>query len=692
MLNTASDNCPVTLLIGGCTLTETQRITSALRNAGQIAHVHAALNLVDLEEQLESGAFDLVLINCDNSLIDCRLAASMARDLSQHAGIILLTHKPGDLLEFALQQGVRDVLDAGDTARLVFVVKREHLAVRDQAELRKLHQALIEAEERFTQVIGASKDAIAYVHEGMHIRANAIYLQMFGFTDESELDGLPVMDLVAETSRPTVKKILRALGDKETQTHELACQDAQGRKFAALMEFSPGALDGEPCTQITIRDQSKQRQLQERIDALATHDQDTGLPNRSSFSAALERTLAIAAGDGANIGLAQVCIANYAEIVEQQGLQHGIDILGATANLLRQHIDPRASLARLTDQTLIVMCNDSTRLTHALEAALSELGLYAHGHTDRGIAPIYAIGLVQSPADPSITASDWIDRSGQATRVARLQGDNQMATYSEEIVPSAPPTLLVANSLLTDVADALAHDNLELLYQPIVSLQGDTRENYAVTARLRDSRGAWQESDKIGLGVDNNELAVKLDRWIILHALEQLVAVRRNGDKLNFCFKLSAASVLDDNILLWICDQLREFQAKGAWLVFQFRAQDICAAIAPAQQLIEGLKKINCNISVSNFTDDKNNLVLLDRIPIDFVRLSGDYLTNLNRNEQQKALRTLVQSIHTRKIKTIIGHVEDANSVAQLWNVGVNYIQGGFLQEASPKLHPGDEQ
>jgi EAL domain-containing protein (putative c-di-GMP-specific phosphodiesterase class I) len=99
---------------------------------------------------------------------------------------------------------------------------------------------------------------------------------------------------------------------------------------------------------------------------------------------------------------------------------------------------------------------------------------------------------------------------------------------------------------------------------------------------------------------------------------------------------------------------------------------------------MEGLKKINCKVAISNFSNGPSSDSLLEHLPIDIVKLSPEFMTNLaNDTKRQDALQEINRQLQDDGLTTIASGVEDANSLAVLWNVGVNYIQGYFLQEPS---------
>ena len=237
------------------------------------------------------------------------------------------------------------------------------------------------------------------------------------------------------------------------------------------------------------------------------------------------------------------------------------------------------------------------------------------------------------------------------------------------------------------IDNALANDGFRLKFQPIVSLQGDTRENYSVYLRLIDEEGKELEPDTFLSPAQDARRLAEIDRWVVRNAIRELASHRRDGNKIVFNIILSRAGLEDESMLLWICDCLREFRAKGSWLVFQFRETDLRAALQPARELIIGLKKINCRIAVNNYTGSENMDALLKHLDVDIVKLSPEFMRDLATNaQQQERMQTVNRRLQEAGYRTVASSVEDAGSLAILWNIGVNYIQGYFLQEPSSTI------
>ena len=174
-------------------------------------------------------------------------------------------------------------------------------------------------------------------------------------------------------------------------------------------------------------------------------------------------------------------------------------------------------------------------------------------------------------------------------------------------------------------------------------------------------------------------------------AIEELTH-QKSDHKINFHIQLSREGALDNSMLSWVCDCLREFKVKGNGLYFQFD-YDLLLENPPAlESFIDGLKKINCRIACNNVVQGPLDQSLLLRQPIDIARYATSVIDSLRDNPaSREPLAELNAGIHEMGIKTLAGGVDDAHTLELLWWMGVDQVQGEFLQKAVPTYMPANE-
>ena len=86
--------------------------------------------------------------------------------------------------------------------------------------------------------------------------------------------------------------------------------------------------------------------------------------------------------------------------------------------------------------------------------------------------------------------------------------------------------------------------------------------------------------------------------------------------------------------------------------------------------------------AIEGFGSGRDSMGLLESVPLDFIKIDGTIIQGLSADPQlQMKVRSLVEAARRHDIRTIGERVEDANTMAVLWQLGVQYIQGYFVNE-----------
>ncbi|WP_455220167.1 PAS domain S-box protein, partial [Kaarinaea lacus] len=107
-----------------------------------------------------------------------------------------------------MRNGAAFCVPAEEQELFQIVVEREFNNLRERRNQRETKSMLVESEKRNRALIESSKDAIAYIHEGMHIYVNQSYLELFGYDDIEEVEVIPIMDMIASEHQQAFKELL----------------------------------------------------------------------------------------------------------------------------------------------------------------------------------------------------------------------------------------------------------------------------------------------------------------------------------------------------------------------------------------------------------------------------------------------------------------------------------------------------
>ncbi|MBU2012351.1 MAG: EAL domain-containing protein [Gammaproteobacteria bacterium] len=672
----------IRLLILEDSQNEAERLVSLFRNAGQATRVHRLTSSDDLAEALKQ-TWDLLINAPQSENLDPSEAISAIRRQAKDIPILQLTAgNDAEAITEALMLGAQDALPQGEDEWLLLVANRELANLEERRARRSAEVALREAEKRCQLLLDSSVDAIAYVHDGMHIYANRAYLELFGYDDVEDLEGMPMIDLISGTDQSRFKTFLKNYQSMEGSA-ELACGGvrADGDTLKIRMHFSPAAYDGEPCIQVVIRAENDSAELQ-KLREISSQDPVTGLLNRNSFLEVIDAAVERAINAGQPASLAYIRVDRFAALQADIGLTDSDQLLNQLATLLRGHFPGEAQLARFADDVFAVLQPgvipqqaepELRKLLTKVEGQLLDVG----GRTVQTTLSIGVAGLDEKTAK----AQDAIDRAHRCAD--ELSDGNALKLYNpaDELAAAANRGDIVAM-----LKQALESNSFRLLFQPIISLRGDSFEHYEVLLRLLDPQGVEVPPNEFLSTAADAGLAAKIDRWVILNSIKLLAEHRAKGHRTRLFLHLSAASIQDPSLLPWLGVVLKASRLPGDSLAFEFGEADAVAYLKPAKALAQGLNGLGCRTALAQFGCVLNPFNTLKHLDAEFIKVDGSYTQDLTRQENQEALKALLAELHEQQKQSIVPFVESATVLATLWQAGVSYIQGHYLQGPSQSM------
>ncbi|WP_404396534.1 EAL domain-containing protein [Stutzerimonas chloritidismutans] len=672
----------IRLLILEDSQNEAERLVSLFRNAGQATRVHRLTSSDDLAEALKQ-TWDLLINAPQSENLAPSEAISAIRRQAKDIPILQLTaDNDAEAITEALMLGAQDALPQGEDEWLLLVANRELANLEERRARRSAEVALREAEKRCQLLLDSSVDAIAYVHDGMHIYANRAYLELFGYEDVEDLEGMPMIDLISGTDQSRFKTFLKNYQSMEGSA-ELACGGvrADGDTLKTRMHFSPAAYDGEPCIQVVIRAENDSAELQ-KLREISSQDPVTGLLNRNSFLEVIDAAVERAINAGQPASLAYIRVDRFAALQADIGLTDSDQLLNQLATLLRGHFPGEAQLARFADDVFAVLQPgvipqqaepELRKLLTKVEGQLLDVG----GRTVQTTLSIGVAGLDEKTAK----AQDAIERAHRCAD--ELSDGNALKLYNpaDELAAAANRGDIVAM-----LKQALESNSFRLLFQPIISLRGDSFEHYEVLLRLLDPQGVEVPPNEFLSTAADAGLAAKIDRWVILNSIKLLAEHRAKGHRTRLFLHLSAASIQDPSLLPWLGVVLKASRLPGDSLAFEFGEADAVAYLKPAKALAQGLNGLGCRTALAQFGCVLNPFNTLKHLDAEFIKVDGSYTQDLTRQENQEALKALLAELHEQQKQSIVPFVESATVLATLWQAGVSYIQGHYLQGPSQSM------
>lgn len=676
-LNTSN---AIRILLIHDTQNDAEPLSNAIRNSGQAVRSHFIASLDELNEVIEEQSWDMMIAKLNTSTIDATEAvANIQRDGKDIPMIGIIEDYNQDIIVSALDMGMADVIVESSIQHLTQVVKREFNALLGRRELRSQRVSLRDTEKRCQLLLESSVDAIGYVHEGMHIFANSVYMKMFGYEDIEELQCTPIMDLVSGAEVNHLKAALKAF--KEGRSSDVTTEGlhSDGSNFKIRMEFSDASYEGEPCTQIIIRKNSESStELEEKLKVVRTLDAVTGFHNKQHFDELLQKTYQQVLTSGKRQIVAHIGIANFSEIKSTVSIAGTDTILKQVSEKLKEASDNQSeNVARYSDDMFTAI--ESTHDIALVQDYWAKIQQQVADHLFDVDGKTVKVNLVCGFAhidESCASGNEALVQADQAFNQALKEKKRQVYFDKSDIAN------LADNSIVNKIKHALEHDGLRIQFQPIMSLRGDSKEHYDILTRLQDKDGSDISPSDFLPSIENSELSGKLDRWVVKKSIESLAEHLTHGHHTQIMIHLTAASIQDPTFLPWVNSELKRNNVPGDSICFQMAEKIAHNYLKAAKAFSKGLSLLKCQLSVNHFGLFENGMELTSHLDISYARVDASFVDRMVEGDKAATdqLSNLLRSVHQNDINSIVPKIENAEVLSSLWEMGVNYIQGYYLQ------------
>ena len=669
----------------------TEDIIKALKNAGTPTRPQLVANIEDFEDTIKSQAWDLVLAGeslSDGSYSD---ALQAIRNLDKDIPVIVLLNTyDEEIIVESLELGAADAIVFNQHQHLVFCIRRELNNLYHRRAQRKAESFLKETEKRCQLLLENSRDAIAYVHDGMHIYANKAYVELFGHDSAEDLEGMPIIDLVAKQDLVNFKDYLRSYskGEKISRDLKFHGMKADGDQIDAMMQLSAASYDGELCTQIIIhRDDGdgKAVLLAQQLKAVTSIDQLTGLPNRQQFEEKLEEALIQAQREKVQSTLFYMSMDNVPQINANAGIVGTDSVITDLSKLLSSHIG-EGILARFSDSAFTaILSNFNTEQAKTLAEKICQITHERLFDIPNGktIQTSLSVGVAMI-GETAPDAPELLSRAVNAAEKVKLL---TKGTGNGVNVYNPAENAAANNSALRELlVEALEQNKFKLLFQPLFDVEDENAQFYEVFVRLPLADGKVMAPDEFLTVAQQYNLGSKIDRWILINACKRLKdhLTRHAGSRL--LLNLTAESLQDPSLPDLINKLTKAIDPKGQPLVIQFAENDVVTYLKQAKEHIATLRQGGCAVSITNFGCTLNPLNTLKHVEIDYIKLDRSFTQDLSQEDNLDTTKKLSSEINALNKQLIVSYVENAATVSKLWTMGVRYLQGYYLQPPSENM------
>ncbi len=668
---------------------DAEAIVSTLRNGGIAVRPLRPLNAAELAQMVGTQPMDLLIAARNATGIPLATVLGQVDASGKDIPVIVLADAISEADLLADQAaGARAVALRGRPEHVLTVLRREWADLDARRSQRRLESQMRETERRCDALISSSRDPIAYIHEGMHIRANDAYLEMFGFASFEDVEGLSLLDLVGPQYVNDFKALLKKLskGEAPPPRFELEARSIDGDSFPATLEFATATYEGEACVQVVFRRREEfDPELAREVEDLRQRDMVTGLLNRPTFLRELENAVAQVARGEDQYALLLLEPDHYQRLLQDIGLDSADALAAALAARVSEKLEEGSLAARFGERTFAILLRGNYAQTTALAEKLrASYASHVFNIGERSASVTASIGGVQI-GEKIASVGPVLTRATDSLQTATNLGGNRIEIFDPGAVDRAEEERV--QNWIKRLREALQDGSFHLHYQPVVNLQGEPGEVYEALLRLESNGEVVPPQSFIGIAEENGLLDA-IDRWVVNRAIEVLAERKRAGRDTRLVVKVSPASFTDNRLLDLIARQLAALDVPGDHLWLQTPEAKVFTHLRQAQAFQSAAAKLGCKVGLEHFGAGLDSFQLLSHFQPTFLKIDRVFSDDLGKNaEHQQKIREIAERAQALGILTVAEHVQDAATMAFLFTASVDYVEGNFLAVPGPAMN-----
>ncbi len=431
------------------------------------------------------------------------------------------------------------------------------------------------------------------------------------------------------------------------------------------------------------QDISLRLQAEERLQHLANHDPLTGLKNRNMFNAQLDHALALARRSENNVCVLFIDLDRFKVVNDSLGHHVGDLLLTEVAKRLTGCLRESDTLTRFGGDEFTVILEAKNGARAAQEAAEKILVALKAPFEVEGVNVFTSasIGISLFPADGTDRHS-LIKNADTAMYRAKAKGKSNYQFFVEAMGAGSRARL----DLETDLHSALARGELEIYYQPKLSIRDARITGVEGLLRWNHPTLGLVEPDRFIPLAEETGLILPIGEWVVAEACRQSKHWADMGfPALDFAINLSARQFGQENLSDIITTNLRLCGREAERFEFEVTETSIMSYAEDVISLFTTLKSLRTRIAIDDFGTGYSNLNRLKRFPIDTLKIDKSFVQHVVDDRDYAAITIAIITLaHSMHMKVVAEGVETAAQLDFLREHGCEEYQGYYFSKPVP--------
>jgi diguanylate cyclase (GGDEF)-like protein len=504
-------------------------------------------------------------------------------------------------------------------------------------------------------------------------------------------EAVAIPDLNKETRFPRFVEAALEAGLVAVFTFPL-CQDDRRLGALDLYRDTPGPLsknamivaqtmaDVVSAYLVNAQGRSDLLDSSSRAQAVSLHDALTGLPNRILLLELIENALLGRRRSEKHVAILFIDLDGFKKVNDSSGHQVGDDLLVAVSARITNMLRPGDTLARLSGDEFIVVCeglDHEAQIDAVAQRIVESISLpFDLGGIQVDISASIGIAFADEDTDSeeilhrADIAMYQVKRKGGANYQVIDVDEHELSEYSE--------------SLKRDLHHAMEREELRLDYQPMVSSRNG--RIHCVEALLRwehPYRGLISPAILIPLAEASGDI-VKIGKWVLREAcIDRHRWEDSTGHKkLVMAVNVSALQLMSPGFVAMVGTILSTTNTQPQHLCLEITEGAFVQDAQRALAVLSQLKSLGVQVALDDFGTGYSSLSYLMEFPVDIVKIDQRFIARLIDNDASRAIvAATIDLAHELNLLVVCEGVETAEQDREVTALASDYSQGFYFSQ-----------
>jgi diguanylate cyclase (GGDEF)-like protein len=457
---------------------------------------------------------------------------------------------------------------------------------------------------------------------------------------------------------------------EDSQARDIITTDPDSERGRSLSwKFQPMAGGGAV---VLLEDITERRNAEAKISHLARYDELTALPNRVNFRDEIGRLLTMQQGAERLSALLFVDLDQFKQVNDTLGHPCGDQLLCAVANRLREMLRPEDFVARFGGDEFVVFQQnihsheDAAGLARRIVDRLSE-----RYKIDNHLVEIGAsVGIAMT--SPGVSADTLLKNADMALYRAKADGRGTFCFFRDEMAQ----TVEARRILELDLRKALANEEFELFYQPLVNLKsGKITTCEALLRWNHPVRGTVSPTDIIPVAEDMG-LIVDLGRWILRKACKECM---KWPEYVSVAVNFSPQQFHQRDLLSEVRYALEVSGLPAHRLEIEITESSLLRNTQVTHDVLSQLHSLGVRISLDDFGTGYSSLSYLHNFPLQKVKIDRSFLEGIDTDRPLTLLRGVARLSADLGMSVVVEGIETNEQLELISAEGAVTEAQGYL-------------